>query len=109
MKIVDITIIKPNKSINVKGECNHKHMQIVALNGSTSAINEALIGPIRLTPIRYIENTNTTGITASASLDFPHGRLATMRLSKNCTNQFYSTICFPKTSFSKRLIRFKIS
>ena len=46
---------------------------------------------------------------ASASMDFPHGRQATMRLSKNCTNQFYSTICFPKTSFSKRLIRFKIS
>ena len=41
MKIVDITIIKPNTSINVKGECNHKHMQIVALNGSTAAINEA--------------------------------------------------------------------
>ena len=51
MKIkLDITtVIKPNTSINVKGECNHKHMQIVALNGSTAAINEALIGPIRLT------------------------------------------------------------
>ncbi len=63
MKIVDITIIKPNTSINVKGECNHKHMQIVALNGSTAAINEALIGPIRLTPIRYIEKAKTVPIT----------------------------------------------
>lgn len=38
-------------------------MQIVALNGSTAAINEALIGPIRLTPIRYIEKAKTVPIT----------------------------------------------
>ena len=58
-----MTIIKPKTSINVKGECNHKHIQIVALNGSTAAIKEALIGPIRLTPIKYIENAKTVPIT----------------------------------------------
>ena len=48
MKIVDITIIKPNTSINVKGECNHKHMQIVALNGSTAAIRSNKIDSYKI-------------------------------------------------------------
>ena len=41
IKIVDITMIKPKTSISVKGEWSHKHIQIVALKGSTAAIKRS--------------------------------------------------------------------
>ena len=59
---------------------------------------------------------NTTGITACASMDFPHEReFSSMRLSKIATSQIssykseLSKICLPNTSFSRRFRRFKIS
>ena len=62
-------MIKPKTSISVKGEWSHKHIQIVALKGSTAAINEALIGPIRLTPIRYIQKAKTAPIIIIPAID----------------------------------------
>ena len=58
----------------------------------------------------FSPSTNTTGITASASMDFPHSISILRDYPKIAyLRNPYSLICLPKTSFSRRLMRFKIS